>query len=123
MKVKVSTLVTAINILKNIDVTQMKLSTSYKVRQVLTTCQDAIDGFEARRIQLAEKHGTLNESGEQYIFEGDEAKERFQKGLQDLLSDEIDLKVDKIPVALLDEYISIEPANVPSIEWFISGLK
>jgi len=78
MKIKVSLLITAVGILKAIDMTKMKLSTSYKVRQILNKCEDAIQDFQAIRIQLAEKHGKLNEEQTQYEFSTDEAREAFQ---------------------------------------------
>lgn len=123
MKVKVSLLVTAISILKDIDLTDMKLSVAYKVRQVMDTAQDGIDGFEAKRVKLAEKHGTLNEAKTHYDFKDDTAEAAFKKGLQEMLDDEIDLEITKIPVTLLDEYIDIKPVDVKYVEWFVSGLK
>jgi hypothetical protein len=122
MKVKVSLLVTAVSILKAIDTTAMKLSTSYKIRKILDMSQEAIMEFEGKRVALAEKHGTLNESGQQYEFKTDKDSEKFQSDLNDMLEDEIDLDIVKIPLDLVDEYINIAPINVPYVEWFISGL-
>jgi hypothetical protein len=123
MKVKVSLLVTAVGILSSIDLTKMKLSTSYKVRQVLTESQTAVQDFETQRVALAEELGTLNEDKTKYDFETDEIGAEFRKRLQVMMDDEIDIKVEKIPVEILDEYITIEPQNIPYVEWFISGLE
>jgi hypothetical protein len=123
MKVKASLLVTAVSILSSIDLTAMRLSTSYKVRQVLRESQDAVKDFETQRIALAEELGTLNEDKTKYDFETDEIGAEFRKRLQVMMDDEIDIDVKKIPVDLLDEYITIEPQNIPYVEWFISGLE
>jgi len=123
MKVKVSLLVTAVSILKDIDTTEMKLSTAYKVSQLMKTTQESIDGFDARRVKLAEKHGTLNEENTHYNFADTEAEDTFKKDLNAMLDDEIDLKITKIPVALLDDYINIKPSDIKYVEWFISGIK
>jgi len=123
MKIKVSLLITAVSILKSIDTTKMKLSTSYKVRQILNACEDAVQDFEAKRVSIAEAHGTLNEAKTQYDFKDGSAKAEFQKKLQEVMDDDIDIKITKIPVDLLDDYITIEPTNIPYVEWFISGLK
>ena len=123
LKIKVSLLVTAVGILKTIDLTKMKLSTSYKVRQVLSNSELAIQDFESRRKSLAEEHGSLNKAGTHYEWENEEDKESFQKGMTELMNDEIDIDIKPIPYELLDNYINIEPGNIPFVEWFISGLE
>lgn len=123
MKVKVSLLITAVAILRTIDITKMKLSTSYKVRKVLTECQSAVSDFETKRVALAEQHGKLSEDASHYTFEKDEDKDAFQAKMMELMEDEVDIDVKPIPIDLLDEYINIEPNNVPYVEWFVSGLE
>jgi hypothetical protein len=123
MKVKVSLLVTAVSILKAIDTTTMKLSTSYRIRKILDVGQEAIMDFEGLRVALAEKHGTLNEAGTQYIFDTPEDNEVFKKDLNELLEDEVELDITPVPLELVDEYIHIAPINVPYVAWFISGLE
>ena len=122
MKVKVSLLVTAVAILKTIDTTKMKLSVSYKVKQVLKKCEGAIQDFEAKRVALAEAHGTLSEDKTHYAFDEDEARESFQSGMKEIMEDEIDIDIRPIPIDLIDDYIDIEPHNVEFVEWFITGL-
>jgi hypothetical protein len=122
MKVKVSTLVTAVSILQAIDNSAMKLSTSYKVRKILDISQEAIMEFEEKRVKLAETYGTLNESGTQYEFADQAAKDEFQASLNSMLEDEMDLDIVKIPLDMVDDYITIAPVNIPYVEWFISGL-
>jgi len=123
MKIKVSLLITAVGILKAIDMTKMKLSTSYKVRQILNKCEDAIQDFQTVRIQLAEKHGTLNEEKTQYEFSTDESKEAFQDELSEVMEDEIDMDIKTIHIDLLDDYLDIEPGNIEYVSWFIEGLE
>ena len=123
MKIKVSLLITAVGILKAIDMTKMKLSTSYKVRQVLNKCEDAIQDFQTVRIQLAEKYGTLNEEKTQYEFAGDIEREAFQDELSEVMEDEIDMDIKTIHIDLLDDYLDIEPGNVEYVSWFIEGLE
>ena len=123
MKIKVSLLITAAGILKAIDMTKMKLSTSYKVRQILNKCEDAIQDFQAIRIQLAEKHGKLNEEQTQYEFSTDEAREAFQDELSEVMEDEIDMDIKAIHIDLLDDYLDIEPSNVEYVSWFIEGFE
>lgn len=123
MKIKVSLLITAVGILKAIDMTKMKLSTSYKVRQVLNKCEDAIQDFQAVRVGLAEKHGTLSEDKTHYEFDKDEDKEAFQSALVLVMEDEIDMDIKAIHIDLLDDYLDIEPSNVNFVSWFIEGLE
>jgi hypothetical protein len=123
MKIKVSLLITAVGILKAIDMTKMKLSTSYKVRQILNKCEDAIQDFQAVRINLAEKHGKLNEEETQYEFSTDESREAFQDELSAVMEDEIDMDIKPIHIDLLDDYLDIEPSNVDYVSWFIEGFE
>jgi hypothetical protein len=124
MKVKLSLLVTAVAILRTIDFTKMKLSTAYKVRQVLAKSQDAISDFENRRISLARELGELNEEKDRYIFTDKEKEEQsFRDQLQEWMDEDMDIDITPIPVDLLDDYITLEPTNIPFVEWFITGLK
>jgi hypothetical protein len=123
MKVKLSLLVTAVAILRTIDFTKMKLSTAYKVRQVLAKSQDAISDFENRRVSLAKELGELNEEKDRYIFTDKEKEQSFRDQLQEWMDEDMDIDITPIPVDLLDDYITLEPTNIPFVEWFITGLK
>lgn len=123
MKVKVSRIVSAVGVLRAIDTTKMKLSTSYKVKLVLGACQTAIEDFEAKRKTLAETHGTLSEDKTHYDFKDEDAQEAFQAGMQEMMDDEVDIDVTPIPLELVDEHLQIEPANVELVSWFIAGLE
>lgn len=123
MKIKASLIVSAVGVLKAIDTTAMKLSTSYKVKTVLAACQLAVEDFEAKRIKMAEKHGSLSKDKSHFEFKKEGAQEAFQKEMAVILDDNIDISVKKIPLALLDDYLNIAPGNIQFVEWFISGLE
>lgn len=123
MKVKASLVVNAVGILKSMDLTKMRLSTAYKVRMVITNLQSVVEDFEGRRLALAQKHGELDEDKTRYNFPGVKDQEAFQEGMQALLDDELDIKLKKIPIDLIDDYVEIEPANVELVSWFVSGLQ
>lgn len=123
MKVKVQVLLSSLSILKALDTTNMKLSTSYKVRKVLNACQDALSDFDAKRTAIAENFGTLNKEKNQFMFETDEKKAEFQEKLTEILEDEIEMDVKPIPFELLDECINIPPADIALVEWFVEGLE
>ena len=124
MKIKASLIVSAVGVLKAIDTTDMKLSTSYKVKTILAACQLAVEDFEAKRIKMAEKHGTLVEDKTHFEFTKKGSQEAFQKEMQTILDDNIDMGIiKKIPLELIDDYITIAPGNVQYVEWFISGLE
>ena len=122
MKIKAALIVSAVGVLKNIDTTAMKLSTSYKVKTILGACQVAIEDFEAKRIKLAEEHGTLSKDKSHYKFSKKGSQEAFQKGMEEMLDDEIEIEVQKIPLELIDDYIEVEPSQIEFVSWFIEGL-
>ncbi len=122
MKIKASLIVTAVGVLKAIDTTAMKLSTSYKVKTILAACQLASEDFEAKRIKMAEKHGTLSKDKTHYEFTKKGSQAEFQKEMAVILDDTIDMDIKKIPLELIDDYITIEPGNIQFVEWFITGL-
>jgi hypothetical protein len=123
MKIKASLIVSAVGVLKSIDTTAMKLSTAYKVKTVLAACSVAIEDFEAKRVKMAESHGELSEDKTHYKFEKKGSQEAFQKEMQEMLDDEIELDIKKkIPLELIDDYLTIAPGNVNLVEWFIDGL-
>lgn len=124
MKVKASVIVSAVGVLRAIDTTKMKLSTSYKVKTILASCQLAVEDFETKRREMAEKHGTLSEDETHYEFTEEGSQEAFQAEMQEMLDDEVDVDIKKkIPLDLIDDYVDIEPANVHLVEWFVDGLK
>lgn len=123
MKIKASLIVSAVGVLKAVDTTDMKLSTSYKVKTIMAACQLAIEDFEAKRIKMAEKHGTLSKDKSHYEFAKKGSQEAFQKEMQVILDDNIDITIKKIPFVLLDDYLNIAPGNIQFVEWFISGLE
>ena len=123
MKIKVSLLITAVGILKAVDTTKMKLSTSYKVRQILNKCEDAIQDFQTVRVSLAEKYGTLSNDKTHYEFPDDKDKTAFQDELQEVMNDEIEMDIKPIHIDLIDDYLEIEPSNVDFVSWFIEGLE
>jgi hypothetical protein len=123
MKIKANTLVSSINIFKQIDMTKMKLSTAYKFRKILEEAEKAIGDFESRRMVIAEKHGTLSEDKTKYLFETETEKAAFQDELMELMDDEFELEITPIPLELVDDYITVEPAGVELISWAISGLE
>jgi hypothetical protein len=122
MKVKASLIVSAVGILKSIDTTAMKLSTSYKVKTVMAACQLAIEDFEVKRVAIAEKHGTMSKDKTHYEFKKKGSQALFQKELAEILEDVIEMDVKKIHVDLLDDYIDIPPQNIELISWFVDGL-
>jgi hypothetical protein len=122
MKIKASLILSAVGVLKTMDTTEMKLSTSYRVKTLLSECERAIDGFESKRVKIAQTHGTLSEDKTHYEFTKEGSQEAFQKALSEMLEDEIDVDIVKLPLDLIDEYISIAPANTPFVKWFIEGL-
>ncbi len=120
MKIKANLIVNAVGVLQNLDTTEMKLSTSYKVNTVLASCKLAVSDFEVKRIEMAGKHGTLSEDKSHYVFEADGAQKAFQDEMAEMLTDEIDMgDVKLIPLTLIDDYITIAPSNVQFVEWFI----
>lgn len=124
MKVKAGIIVSAVGVLRSMDTTKMKLSTSYKVKTVLAACQLAVEDFETKRREMAETHGTLSEDKTHYEFTEEGSQEAFQAEMQEMLDDEIDVDIkEKLPLALIDDYIEIAPQNVNLVEWFIDGLE
>lgn len=123
MKIKASLIVSAVGILKAIDTTEMKLSVSYKLKTIMAACQLAIEDFEKKRLKLAEKHGSLVKDKSHYEFKKKGSQEAFQKEIQEVLDDTIDMDVKKIHIDLIDEYITIAPGNIQFVEWFIEGLE
>ena len=124
MKIKASLIVSAVGVLKAIDTTKMKLSTSYKVKTIMAACQLAIEDFEAKRLKMAETHGTLSKDESHYEFTKKGSQEAFQKDMQAMLDDNIEIDIPKkIPLELIDDYITIAPSNIELVEWFIDGLE
>lgn len=88
----------------------------------MAACQLAIEDFEAKRKKMAETHGELNKDKTHYEFKKKGSQDAFQKEMKIMLDDTIDIKIKKIPLELIDDYVTIEPSNIHLVEWFIDGL-
>ena len=119
---KVSTIISSVPTLEKIDTTSLKLSTAYKISKILVETKAIVADYEKRRIALASEHGTLNEDGTHYTFD-DESIHVFNKGMEAIHNDEIELGIKKIHLSELDDTVTLSPAEIPSVEWFIEGFE
>jgi hypothetical protein len=71
---------------------KLNISAKWDISKVITQCEKHAEDYNKFRLELCEKHGKLNASKDQYIFE--EGKEKgFKKELEELNDKKVSLNV------------------------------
>jgi len=95
---------------------KMNIKASRRVMRFLETASAEVQGIEAERIRLVKEYGEDQGDGK-YIIP-DDKREEFASTFNELLSDTVDLPVQKIPEEWL-ENVSISPAHLIMLDFLI----
>ena len=86
---------------------KLNISAKWDISKVITQCEKHAEDYNKFRLELCEKHGKLDESGEKYTFE-DGKEKAFKKELEELNDKKVSLNVS-ISFAKFDKVESEYP--------------
>ena len=117
MKLKLSQLVNAQPALMDLASKQLIAKTAFKIGRNLKIIASEMELYEARRIALAQKHGTLDAANNQYRFDNG-AGEKFVAELNDLRETEVENNI--MPIALADlADLEMTAHDMAQLDWLI----
>ena len=117
MKLKLSQLVNAQPALMDLASKQLIAKTAFKIGRNLKIIASEMELYEARRIALAEKYGTLDAANNQYRFDN-RAGEKFVAELNDLRETEVENNI--MPIALADlADLEMTAHDMAQLDWLI----
>jgi hypothetical protein len=71
---------------------KLNISTKWDISKVVSQCEKHIEDYNKFRLEICEKYGKIDESGQKYTFEKNE-KVKFEKELEELGEKKINLNV------------------------------
>lgn len=111
MKITLNELVGSVDSLKALLECKLPFKVSYRINKLLNnSVASALKSYEADRVKLVLKYGTVQEDGSTQVTDADSLKD-FTKQLQELLDSEVEIKFDPISISEIGE-VSIEPRHV-----------
>lgn len=112
MKTTIKALVNADSTIARLAEKELPVNQSYRLAKFIKAFVTEFDVYNAERIKLCNKYGTLDKDNGVYKFEG-ESREKFNADINVLLSQEVELDVKPIDISGLElsaqDIISIEP--------------
>lgn len=91
----------------------LPVSVSYRVAKLINAMNEELKVYEAERVKLCERCGTLNEAEGKYIID---KGEEFNRELSSLFDMPVELRVDKVT---LPDTLNITPNDILILEEFI----
>jgi len=118
IKVKLGTLKNAENSLRTILTAPMPIATSYKLSKVMDKIGEELTRLETTRVELVQKHGEANDSGNLQVTDPDKLQE-FHKEYSDLLEAEVSLEIEPIKVTDLGN-VQLSAVDIKHLQSFIT---
>ena len=120
MKVTLKTIVLAIHALSKLAAEDISLRLAYRLKKNIAELQREADFFGEQRINILEKHGTADESGN-YTFEGNNEQSAIAE-LDELLDLEVEPVIDAIDIPIT-ENLKLSVNDIGYLEPFINFME
>jgi hypothetical protein len=118
MKIKLEEIINAAKVLEKIDRTNFDIKLSYKLNKILTKLINESRDFNKARDEAIVKNGAEDEKTHQFRVTPENI-EKFQKEIEALLAEEIELDVWQISLSSLDGKIQLSPAELRMLGKFL----
>ena len=119
MKLKLYQLVNAQPALNDLASKQLIAKAAFKIGRNLKIIASEMELYEARRIALAAKYGTLDAANNQYRFDNG-AGEKFVAELNDLRETEVENGIMPITVDELAD-VKMTASDMAQLDWMIDA--
>jgi len=114
--------VNSLPVFRDLDFKTVSIGAAYKLRDVEKALGEALKDYDERRMALIEEcNGKLDKEENIYKFPKKD-QDKWSKRIETLLSEELDLKCDKVPLSMVVD-LPIPKGALPFMEWFIDEKK
>lgn len=118
---KIGEIVASADALRRVAKEKLPWRVAYVIAINLRRVSDELQAFDAARIKMLEKYGTLN--AEKGIYDvPDERKKAFDKDYQDLLDMGSEFVPRLVKLADLPEDARIDPADIAALLWMFEEM-
>jgi hypothetical protein len=114
MKVKLSQLVNSVEALNKLSEEKLKSTVAFALAVNMRNVDPIVKEFSAQRQQLVDDNSIEDESGDKMI--DPEKLESVNEELKELLEEEVDVTIKKVPAAKLPD---MTPADIMRIDYLI----
>jgi len=122
MKVKLVVILNSVPVLRELNELDTKLSLAYKLKKIVDECQGVAVAFDEKRVKLAtDMGGVLNKEKSHYVFKAKTKEVEFNKAVEKLLDDDMELEIPTIHATVLERELTIAASKIQFIEWFVTG--
>lgn len=119
MKIKLKNILDGLDALGLIYNQKLPGVVAHRLSKTITVVKDEIDTFNEVRDKLLKEHGTVSEENpDQYLFENEEQRLKFEEEMSELLEKEIEINVPVLSEQDI-EHIQISAAELATISWII----
>lgn len=124
IKIKLSDLVNSIEGLRSLGQKELKAKPAYRVGKTIKAVEGELTVFNQTRQELIQKYGEKKEDGQLNTDENGNVKipldviSEFNKQMQELLNEEIELNVNLIALDDIEE-LNFTPTEMAQIEPFV----
>lgn len=115
-KVVIKDILASTDALSTLTGTSIPINTAYKIATVVEEVGIVLKAFEPRQLELYKAYGDAVDGGFKIRKEEEDA---FQAKYNELVSEVVDLNIDKITIDMLGD-ITLSPATLLTLKWLIT---
>ena len=115
MKVKLSDVLNSVEVMRNLAQENVSAVVSFRIAKAIKAINEEIDMFEAEKAKLVQKYGEPHDGG---VRVADDKQDDFQKEINRLLSEKVELAAT--PIKLKDlEHVQLKPIDMMTVDFLI----
>lgn len=124
IKVKIANLLNSTDTLQKLSQKDFKAKLAWSIARLLKAAEVEMQGFNEARMTLIKKYGEKDENGELITDDSGNCKiqnetlQEFTDELSELISSEVEINANKIPINLLED-VDFTPGEMAVLEPFI----
>lgn len=120
MKLKLSQIVNGYSALMEVATAKLPIKSAYRLQRNMRILKPEAEQFEKTRIDLIKtKYGVKGEEDSYTVPESKIAV--FQKQLEEVLSMEVEVDVQEIPIDELSDQFQISPVALMALDWMFTN--
>lgn len=122
VNVKIVTMLNSAKVLEELRATKFSAAISFKVKKITDECGAVQELFDKRRIELLDKHATLEVKSNEYKFPAKNKKplEEFNAAIQVELESEVELEIPLLTLEDLKDF-PIDANSLSFVDWFVEN--
>jgi hypothetical protein len=118
IKVTLGELLGSLNAAKALFETKLAAKPAYTLAKFLRKAGNHVEDFDKARLALLKQYGEPAEDGQSYIFPDDDKRTEYNKQVETLLVEEVEIEVN--PVCLSDlKHVDVSPASIAPVLFLI----